>query len=120
MPLCFIGVMALCINQHFGFIFLWLALKNLQGLWVILRFLANLPHVILHFSIPNIWLFGCMLIAVFLILTPRKFPAKYLAIIFLLPLITYKFPVPKNNQVWFTLLDVGQGWRQLCVLVIIH
>lgn len=109
MPLCFLGAMALCINQHFGFIFLWLAFKNLQGLWVILQFLAALPHIIVHFSIPNIWLFGFMLIAVILVLAPCKFPAKYLAIVFLLPLLTYKFPAPKNNHVWFTLLDVGQG-----------
>ncbi|MGD9108665.1 MAG: DNA internalization-related competence protein ComEC/Rec2 [Gammaproteobacteria bacterium] len=109
MPLCFAGAITLCINQYLGFIFLWLALKNLQGLWMILQFLANLPHVILHFSMPHLWLFGFMLIAVILILAPRKFPAKYLSIIFLLPLLTYKFPVPKNNQVWFTLLDVGQG-----------
>lgn len=109
MPLCFVGAIALCVNQHLGFIFLWLALKNLQGLWVILQFLANLSHVILHFSIPNIWLFGFMLIGVVLILAPRRFPAKYLAIIFLLPVLLYKFPAPQKNQVWFTLLDVGQG-----------
>ncbi|MGD9152079.1 MAG: DNA internalization-related competence protein ComEC/Rec2 [Gammaproteobacteria bacterium] len=108
-PLCFAGTIALCVNQHFGFMFLWLALKNLQGLWAILQFLANLPHVILHFSIPHLWLFGFMFVAVILILAPRRFPAKYLAIVFLLTVLTYKFPVPSKNQVWFTLLDVGQG-----------
>jgi competence protein ComEC len=109
MPLCFIGAMALCINQHAGFVFLWLALKNLQALWVVLKFLANLPHVILHLSIPNVWLLSFMFIAIILILAPKKFPAKYLAIIFLLPWLTYKFPQPSKNQVWFTLFDIGQG-----------
>jgi len=109
MPLCFSGSIALCVNQHFGFIFLWLALKNLQVLWMILQFLANLPHVIVHQSIPNAWLLGFMLIAVLLILAPRKFPVKYLTFIFLLPLLTYEFPHPQKKQIYFTLLDVGQG-----------
>ena len=109
MPLCFCGAIALCFSQHLGYLFLWLALKNLQGLWFILQFLATLPHVILQQSIPNIWILGFMLMAIILILAPRKFPAKYLALIFLLPLLTYRFPAPKVNQVWFGLFDVGQG-----------
>lgn len=109
MPLCFVGTIFLCIHQHFGFIFLWLALKNLQILWVALRFLANLPHVVLHQAISNLWLFGFVFIAMILLLAPKKFPAKYLAIIFLLPLLTYKAPTPLIDQAWFTLFDVGQG-----------
>lgn len=109
MPLCFIGVVTLMINSHLSYVFLWLALKNLQGLWLILKFLAQLPLVVWHQAMPHIWLFGFVVIAIILLLAPRGFPARYLSVIFFLPLLTFHAAVPKFGRVWFTLLDVGQG-----------
>ena len=109
MPLCFFGSIALFISQYVGYFFLWLALKNLQCLWLFLQFLAHLPMMTWQHALPNYWLLGFAVLTVVLLLAPRGFPGRYLSIAFLLPVLTFHNVSPKYGNAWFTLLDVGQG-----------
>lgn len=109
LPLCFLGMNILFLSESAGHWIIWLAVKNLQFIWMFLEKLAHLSLVVLQYNIPNIWLLGSAIIAVIFILTPRGFPGRYLSFLFLLPLMTFQVQTPKQGELWFTLLDVGQG-----------
>jgi competence protein ComEC len=49
------------------------------------------------------------MIGTILLLAPKKFPAKWLGLVGLLPLVLYRPDKPAEDTFWFTLLDVGQG-----------
>ncbi len=78
-------------------------------LWPFLDSLASLSFS--HWSRPALPLFYWLsiIIGTILLLTPRHFPAKWLGLIALLPLIFYSPNRPNKDEFWFTLLDVGQG-----------
>ena len=44
-----------------------------------------------------------------LLLCPYGFPGRWLGIIGLLPLFFYQAPRPTDNEIWLSILDVGQG-----------
>ncbi len=86
-----------------------LAATLLSWLWSVLEFLAGL-----HFGewvqhAPPAWAFACALVGVAVLLAPRGWPARWVGAGWLLPLILVRPPAPAQGEVWFTLLDVGQG-----------
>jgi len=87
----------------------WLAHESLLILWKLLTFFAELPLAQWQQFTPVSWTLLPAMLGILLILAPRGFPGRYLAIIFLLPLFLIKPPAPKEGEAWFTLLDVGQG-----------
>ncbi len=108
-PLCFFGVVFLFLNASVSHLFLWCALKNLQWLWVILKALSHLPVMTWQHNISNVWILIFVMLAVFLILLPKGFPARYLFFVFLLPFFTSHDDRPAYGTAFVTLLDVGQG-----------
>jgi len=50
-----------------------------------------------------------IMIACLLLLTPRHFPAKWLGVLGLAPLLLWTPDRPNQGEFWFSLLDVGQG-----------
>lgn len=81
----------------------------LHYLWQFLIQLVALPDSSLILPQPKLW---CLLLAFFgvlLLLAPRGIPARYLGLFLLLPLFFPKIEKPKQGEVYFTLLDVGQG-----------
>ena len=86
-----------------------LAEKILELLWIYLSWLANHHWAIWHHGIVNYWILGTTLVGIVLLCAPRGFPRRSIGIIWLLPLFFYQPIGPKAGQVWFTLLDVGQG-----------
>ena len=44
-----------------------------------------------------------------MVMLPRGFPARWLGIILMIPMFAVRPPQPKQGELWFTLLDVGQG-----------
>jgi competence protein ComEC len=88
---------------------LWvIALKNLQWVWAILAFTSHYSWVAWQENLSGIQLFFAM-IAVILLLSPKGFPCRYLALFLLLPLFFIPRDKVLEGQVKFTLLDVGQG-----------
>ncbi|VAW91876.1 DNA internalization-related competence protein ComEC/Rec2 [hydrothermal vent metagenome] len=81
----------------------------LDKIWIFLEYLAELKFSTIqvnHISLP-VFLFFC--VAILLLFLPKKFPAKWIAPLFLLPLIFNKAQVPDFGTANITLLDVGQG-----------
>lgn len=86
----------------------WAALA-MTGLWWVLEKLAALPGAEWYAAINNVWLLFSASIGIFLLLAPRGLPARYLGIIWLLPLFFCQPLTPKINEAQFTLLDVPRG-----------
>lgn len=88
---------------------LWLAAKAMALIWLYLQWLSMQHGVIWQHAIVNNWVLVTAMIGILLLLAPKGFPARWLGIIWLLPLLLFKPAGPKFGEVWFTLLDVGQG-----------
>ncbi|MBN1683834.1 MAG: DNA internalization-related competence protein ComEC/Rec2 [Gammaproteobacteria bacterium] len=109
MPLCFLIFLGLILYQPLAQLGCWLAVQGFGLLWLILKFLAGLPFGTWHYVLPNIWFLGFAVIAVLLWFAPRKFLVRCLGLVFLLPVFIWTPKTPKTGEVWFTMLDVGQG-----------
>jgi competence protein ComEC len=81
----------------------------LKLVWWILSTLATPSFFAWQQAVPTAWCFVAAFIAILLLLAPRAWPAKWLAVCFCLPILFYKPPAPKWGEAEFTLLDVGQG-----------
>ena len=78
---------------------MWLWLEALAGLDLILRpALAPPPLAV-----------AAACVGVALLIAPRGFPARFLGVIWLLPLLSLPVPRPQPGEIWLTVLDVGQG-----------
>lgn len=108
-PLVLIGSTFLFIPGVLGHYFLLAAAKILQCIWFILAKLALFPYANFAHPIFKIWILIFALLGALLILAPRGFPNRFLGLILFLPIFFYKPATPQYGEVWFTLLDVGQG-----------
>ncbi|HFD33384.1 MAG TPA: DNA internalization-related competence protein ComEC/Rec2 [Gammaproteobacteria bacterium] len=107
-PLVLLGALLQFVTPVAQFLFM-LANKLLAGLWLVLDYLAHLPFAQWEQFSPQAWTLLPGLIGVLLLLSPKGMPAKYLSVIFLLPLFLIKPTAPANGTFKLTLLDVGQG-----------
>ena len=78
-------------------------------LWPALNVLAQLPVTQWWQHPPPAWAVLSAMVGVAVLLAPRGWPARWVGIFWLLPLFFTRLPVPGNGELWFTLLDVGQG-----------
>lgn len=88
---------------------LWSVERLLEGLWWLLQQLADWSLASLSLVAPP-W-YGVILgtLGVLLLLAPKGMPGRYLSPFLLLPLFFVKVDKPRHGELWFTLLDVGQG-----------
>ena len=86
-----------------------LAAGLLTQLWPVLEWLGNLSWS--QWTRPALpgWALICAGVGVAWLLAPRGWPARWVGAVWLLPLALLRPPVPAPGEVWFTLLDVGQG-----------
>ena len=77
--------------------------------WPLLEYLATLPFS--HWTLPYLpsYYYLAVVIGTLLLLSPRRFPAKWLGVAGLSPLLLFHSVRPEQGEFWFTLLDVGQG-----------
>lgn len=108
-PLCILGAVTLSINHFLAAKIFFTASWLLQLFWPLLVCLANEKILLWHFYIPNLFLFFCFMLAVFCLLAPKGFPARYLAFLLLVPILFNRPAGIKVGEIKFTLLDVGQG-----------
>ncbi len=109
-PLTLLG--ALCVG--FGLDSLAAGLLQVAGallgwLWHALAFLAALDYSQWVQHRPPAWTLGCALVGIALLLAPRGWPARAVGVVWLAPMFLVRPPAPEPGEVWFTLLDVGQG-----------
>lgn len=85
------------------------AVTLLELVWFVLGALAELPHAQWAQHRPAGWAIACAAIGLLLLLAPRGWPARAVGGVWLLPLVFMRPPAPPPGELWFTLLDVGQG-----------
>ncbi len=88
---------------------LTLAAWVLEYLWVPLVALADLTFGQWVQHQPATWTILAAVIGVAWLLAPRGWPARWVGALWLLPMLLVAPPGPKPGEVWFGLLDVGQG-----------
>lgn len=86
-----------------------LAASLLHIAWAILEYLAGFSKGVWVQHRPVSWAFACALIGIAVLLAPRGWPGRWVGAIWLLPMLLLRPPSPGAGEVWFTLLDVGQG-----------
>jgi competence protein ComEC len=108
-PLSLLAVLVAFISPWFASVLLWPVETLLTWLWWLLLQMADWPLASLS-GIHAPWysvLFAVL--GVLLLLAPKGMPARYLSLFFILPVFFYPPKIPTAGEVWFTLLDVGQG-----------
>lgn len=109
-PLTLIGVICLAVfPDAWASLFFQLAAKLMQWLWQVLVYLADAPFSQWAQASPPFWILLCALIGVALLLAPRAWPARWLGVIWMTPLLFVQPATPALGEIWFSLLDVGQG-----------
>ena len=108
-PLSMIGTCLLLINAKIGHFVLVLACEAAHWIWIFLQYLAELHYASFKHAIYNPWILTSSIIGTLLLLAPRGIPHRFVGIFWIFPLFFYSPAPPKNGEVWFTLLDVGQG-----------
>jgi competence protein ComEC len=88
---------------------LTLAAWVLEYLWVPLVSMADLAFGQWVQHQPAPWTILAAAIGVAWLLAPRGWPARWVGWLWLLPMLMIVPPGPKPGEVWFGLLDVGQG-----------
>lgn len=108
-PLSLLGSLSVWVSPKLASLLLYVAAKALQGLWLLLVWFANVTQSQWHHVIINPWVMLTTCLAAAVLLAPRGWVGRWLAVLYLLPLFIAKSEAPKPGEIWFTLLDVGQG-----------
>ncbi|MEO5574233.1 MAG: DNA internalization-related competence protein ComEC/Rec2 [Gammaproteobacteria bacterium] len=109
-PVTLLGVFCLVILPQAVSTFLFqIAAWTMSKLWLALEYLAGLDQTLWVQHAPLGWALACALFGTLLLLAPRGWPARWLGIIWLLPMFLVRPAGPGPGELWFTLLDVGQG-----------
>jgi len=108
-PLSLSGSVLLLISPSLSHVSWWMAGWSLDLLWPLLEFMASQDHLIWVASEPPLWTLFPALLGILFLLAPHGFPARWLGVIWLLPLaFSPKFEIPEG-ALRLTMLDVGQG-----------
>ncbi len=91
------GGLLLVVNQ----LFLWL--------WPLLQAIANWPFAQWTQQQPPLWTLFCALLGVCILLAPRGWPGRWVGLLWIVPILLVPLPRPSDGELWFTLLEVGQG-----------
>jgi competence protein ComEC len=108
-PLSLFALLMHFFSHLLGWYCYWITAKCVTGLWWYLSWLANLPQALWWHGINNIWILIAAMVGLVILFLPRSWPARWLGLIWCLPLFCFQPAAPKSGQVWLTLLDVGQG-----------
>lgn len=109
LPLSLIGTDLTPIFPLFAGCLLQLAVSALALMWHILEWIAAESWLQWYPAAPSIMVFIFSYIGILLLLAPRGMPTRWLGIVWLLPLFIWKPSAPIDNEVWMTLLDVGDA-----------
>lgn len=108
-PLVLAGTLLLSVWEGPGLWLLRAGADTLTWIWPYLSWLSSLDYASWSRPIPEPWVAGAACIGALLLLMPRGIPGRWLGLVWLLPLGFYPPARPGQGELWFTLLDVGQG-----------
>ena len=109
LPFCLLSDVLLLISPKAAFFILLIADKSLAGLWVVLTWFSNLHFAVWTQVVPNHWILLISVIGFLILLQPAGLPGRWLGVLWILPLILFRYERPAIGELWLTLLDVGQG-----------
>lgn len=70
---------------------------------------AAAPWAVTDLPVQPLWVWTLSALGCALLLAPRGLPGRWSGLVLLLPLVFHRPPGPGPGEVWFSLLDVGQG-----------
>jgi len=108
-PLALTGTVLVNLSVSLGGYCLELANNALGLLWPFLTWLAQSDMTLWHQSSPPWWALLASYIGVLILLQPLGLPARWIGLVWMLPLLFPYKDKPGDGELWFTLLDVGQG-----------
>ena len=83
--------------------------KLMELCYWLLHALSALPEAVWQQAAPPAWTLPVALVGVAWLLAPRGFPARWLGLVALLPLVSVHAARPAPGSFWLDVLDVGQG-----------
>ena len=86
-----------------------IAAALLDFLWRLLDWLSSLDYAQWAQHRPPGWTLVCAVLGIAILLAPRGWPGRAIGLVWLLPIVLVRPPTPLHGEVWFALLDVGQG-----------
>jgi len=108
-PLCLLSVMLLYLYQPLGVPLLesvsWLLVMSMNGM----GYISDMPFSSWFGTSVPIWVWLPAFLGVLLMLSPPAIPARWLGMLFLVPLISLRPSTPASGVAQITVLDVGQG-----------
>ena len=108
-PILLLAIVIMLINESWSQPLWQLADWLLAGLWQLLTVLAEVPQALWQTASLPISIVVMTLIGFLWLMAPKGWPARWLGLLLLLPLIFYQADRPDKGVVWLTVLDVGQG-----------
>lgn len=108
-PLALLGVLLISIFPWLGTWLLKFSALALQVIFKLLAWFADIKFMLWHQAITNFATLMLVAVGILLLLLPRGFPGRWLGLLWLLPLFFTKNPTPKISELWFSVVDVGQG-----------
>jgi len=108
-PLTLLAVLMGFVSETAQAGLLQLAALTMDWLWAFLSWLGELPGTKQVMPSPPLWTLLFSVPGLILLLAPKGMPGRWLGGVLCLPLICFSQPVPEFGEVWFTLLDVGEG-----------
>ncbi len=108
-PLTLLGTIAIPVIPFAGEVLLELADLSLSIIWPFLAYIASIDTMLWNQHEPPLWSIILGGVGILWLLIPRGFPARWLGLIWLTPIFLIKPASPGSGEIWFTVLDVGQG-----------
>lgn len=109
LPLCFFGLLVMGLFPKLTQFLFAIADKELSWLFHFLTCLSDLSFATWSFAMPHLIYIFIATVIVFILLLPFRTPGFYFAFFLMLPFFFIKHPRPQKNELWLTILDVGQG-----------
>lgn len=108
-PLVLLATFISLLSAEIGFPLLrfsgWLLEHGVHALTLV----AEIPVDMLTTNELPAWIWALAMIGVALCLLPRGMPGRLVGVVLMVPLMITDKQIPETGEVWFTLLDVGQG-----------
>ncbi|MBI3773860.1 MAG: DNA internalization-related competence protein ComEC/Rec2 [Gammaproteobacteria bacterium] len=108
-PLTLLGATLMDVVPFLGKSLLIAAEQTLSWIWPLLEWFAARDLAQMYYAMPAPWLVIPAMIGALWLLAPRGVPGKWVGGIWLASAFLVPYPQPREGEVWFTLLDVGQG-----------
>lgn len=106
-PLVLLGILTLSVDALSSFFLHWASI-SIDGLFYGLTYFSS-PHFMLKVAVLPATLLVIVFIGMLWLFLPRRFPARWLGLILLIPLFTYQPKKLEQGVFQYHLLDVGQG-----------